>query len=443
MRLEVPERVDVVAPALALGCGLVSAVAPHSTHRTNHWSICSADAQRRQYVPGYGRGQRADRPAVVDHPGVAGRPTAAVAAQRRAPTLDVAPRSPKRSSPSTLSVLRICAPRQRRIRARGLPRAPETVEISQDARSVHAVPAAPPVTTVDIECLLAQDELRSLLETSEQTGSIRAPDVTEIVESHELSGLEHEALVRELDKRGHRDRRGAARRAAAGRAGPGRVDDRRAAALPPRGRPAPAADRGAGGRAREADRARRRRREVGDDPVEPPARRLDREELPQPGPPVPRPDPGGHARPDPRRREVRLAARLQVLDLRDLVDPAGGRARARRQGAHDPDAGAHRRAHAEDQPRRALALDAARTRADARRDRRRGLADARAGARGAGRGTRLDEPRRAGRRRRRRRARRLRRRRRAAARGDGRRRSSAARRCARRCSRSPTASARS
>jgi RNA polymerase primary sigma factor len=59
-----------------------------------------------------------------------------------------------------------------------------------------------PVTTVDIESILAQDDLRSLLETCEQTGSIRAPDVTDIVESHELSGLEHEALVRELDKRG-------------------------------------------------------------------------------------------------------------------------------------------------------------------------------------------------------------------------------------------------
>jgi RNA polymerase primary sigma factor len=58
------------------------------------------------------------------------------------------------------------------------------------------------VTTVDIESLLAQDELRVLLETCEQAGSIRAPDVNEIVETHELTGLEQEALVRELDKRG-------------------------------------------------------------------------------------------------------------------------------------------------------------------------------------------------------------------------------------------------
>ena len=74
------------------------------------------------------------------------------------------------------------------------------------------------------------------------------------------------------------------------------------------------------------DRARRHGGEGADDPVEPPPRRLDREELPQPGPPVPRPDPGGHARPDPRGREVRLAPRLQVLDLRDR----GGSARRSR-----------------------------------------------------------------------------------------------------------------
>ena len=91
----------------------------------------------------------------------------------------------------------------------------------------------------------------------------------------------------------------------------------------------------------------------------------------------------GHARPHPRGREVRLAPRLQVLDLRDLVDPPGGRARARRQGADDPHARPHRRAAAEDEPRRAAPLDAARPRADARGDRRGGKPAAPAGARGA------------------------------------------------------------
>ena len=70
----------------------------------------------------------------------------------------------------------------------------------------HGIPTAAPahVTTVDIETLLAQDELRALLETCEQAGSIRAPDVHEIVETARSDGLEQEALVRELDKRGSR-----------------------------------------------------------------------------------------------------------------------------------------------------------------------------------------------------------------------------------------------
>ena len=49
---------------------------------------------------------------------------------------------------------------------------------------------------------------------------------------------------------------------------------------------------------------------------------------------------GGQPRPDPRGREVRLHQGLQVLHLRDVVDPAGDPARLRRLGAHDPAAGA-------------------------------------------------------------------------------------------------------
>jgi RNA polymerase primary sigma factor len=58
------------------------------------------------------------------------------------------------------------------------------------------------MTTVDIETLLAHDDLRSLIEACEQTGAIKAPEVHEIVEAHELDGIEQEALVRELEKRG-------------------------------------------------------------------------------------------------------------------------------------------------------------------------------------------------------------------------------------------------
>ena len=82
----------------------------------------------------------------------------------------------------------------------GLVKRPRTVETCGVRR--RSPPALPPVTTVDIEGLLAQDDLRALLDACEHTGSIRAPEVSDIVETHELTGLEQEALVRELDKRG-------------------------------------------------------------------------------------------------------------------------------------------------------------------------------------------------------------------------------------------------
>ena len=86
---------------------------------------------------------------------------------------------------------------------------------------------------------------------------------------------------------------------------------------------------------------------------------------------LPRPDPGGVAGADPGGREVRLPARLQVLDLRDLVDPPGGDAGDRRQGADDPDPGAHGREAEPGHARRAPAGAAAGPRAGAGRDRRR------------------------------------------------------------------------
>jgi RNA polymerase primary sigma factor len=58
------------------------------------------------------------------------------------------------------------------------------------------------LTSVDIELILSHEELRQLLESCEQSGTIRALEVAEIVDTHELAPLEHEALLRELDKRG-------------------------------------------------------------------------------------------------------------------------------------------------------------------------------------------------------------------------------------------------
>jgi RNA polymerase primary sigma factor len=58
------------------------------------------------------------------------------------------------------------------------------------------------VTTVDIEHLLRNDDLQQLLDASEQSGSLRAIELTEILETHELDALEQDALYRELDRRG-------------------------------------------------------------------------------------------------------------------------------------------------------------------------------------------------------------------------------------------------
>jgi RNA polymerase primary sigma factor len=58
------------------------------------------------------------------------------------------------------------------------------------------------VTTVDIDTLLALDELRALLEAAEHTGIVRAVDLTELAEVHELTALEQEAILLELEKRG-------------------------------------------------------------------------------------------------------------------------------------------------------------------------------------------------------------------------------------------------
>ncbi|HZG34470.1 MAG TPA: sigma-70 family RNA polymerase sigma factor [Gaiellaceae bacterium] len=58
------------------------------------------------------------------------------------------------------------------------------------------------MTTVDIDQLLRNDEILQLLDTAEQTGSLRAAELNEIVETHELDALEQDAVFRELDRRG-------------------------------------------------------------------------------------------------------------------------------------------------------------------------------------------------------------------------------------------------
>ena len=168
----------------------------------------------------------------------------------------------------------------------------------------------------------------------------------------------------------------------------GHADDRRAPAVPERGEPAPAADRRGGGLARKAHRARRPGGEGADDQLEPAAGGLARKEVPGQPALAPGPDPGGHPGADPRGREVRLAAWLQVLDLRDLVDPAGDRAGHRQQGARDPRARARAAARAQARPGRARDGDRAGSRADRRGAREAGRDPARAAAGRAGGGAR-------------------------------------------------------
>ncbi len=108
----------------------------------------------------------------------------------------------------------------------------------------------------------------------------------------------------------------------------------------------------------------------GDGRGQPAPRDLDRQEIHQPRPAVPRPDPGRQHRPDEGGRQVRVPPRLQVLDLRHLVDPPGDHPLDRRPGPHHPHPGAHDRDDQQAGPHRP---------ADAARDR------PRADARGAGR----------------------------------------------------------
>ena len=55
---------------------------------------------------------------------------------------------------------------------------------------------------VAIDSLLTFDDFHELLEAAEQSGSVRAADLNEVIEAHELDPLEADALYRELEQRG-------------------------------------------------------------------------------------------------------------------------------------------------------------------------------------------------------------------------------------------------
>ena len=187
--------------------------------------------------------------------------------------------------------------------------------------------------------------IAALFDRGEQLGCVGLSEVDDLAQALELEEAELGALYEQLEQRGI-DLRDDCGREAGGRAGrrhrARRRHHRHAAALPQRDRPPPAAHAAGGDRPRQAHRARRPRRQGAHDQREPAPGRVDRQEVPGHRADAARPHPGGHPRPDPRRREVRLAPRLPLLHLRDVVDPPGRRARDGRQGPHD---------QAADQPR--------------------------------------------------------------------------------------------
>jgi RNA polymerase primary sigma factor len=111
--------------------------------------------------------------------------------------------------------------------------------------------------------------------------------------------------------------------------------------------------------------------------------RVDRQEIHEPRPPVPGPDSGRQHRPDEGGGQVRVSARLQVLDLCHLVDSTGDHPGDRRSGADDPDPRAHDRDDQQAPPRREAPRADARPRAVPRGARREAGDASREGADGA------------------------------------------------------------
>jgi RNA polymerase primary sigma factor len=56
--------------------------------------------------------------------------------------------------------------------------------------------------TVEIESILQHEDIQGLLENAEVTGSVRQPELAELIEAHQLDALETDALFNELERRG-------------------------------------------------------------------------------------------------------------------------------------------------------------------------------------------------------------------------------------------------
>src|SRR3954453_18017610 len=56
--------------------------------------------------------------------------------------------------------------------------------------------------TVEIESILQHEDVQGLLESAESTGSVRQPDVVDLIDAHQLDALETGAIWNELERRG-------------------------------------------------------------------------------------------------------------------------------------------------------------------------------------------------------------------------------------------------
>ena len=200
------------------------------------------------------------------------------------------------------------------------------------------------------------EELRGLIATGDRAGlsDVRGDRLdARGGGGHEGAGLRAAQPPRRAGRGRDRGRRGHRVQGEQGRedgsngtAEAGAGSDRRAepgfaaalSALDRLGRPA---DGRAGGGAGEEDRAGGHGCEAAHGGGQPAAGRVDREVLSGAGAELPGPDSGGVAGTDPGGGEVRLPAGIQVLDLRHLVDQAGGDQGAGGQVEDDPDPGSH------------------------------------------------------------------------------------------------------
>jgi hypothetical protein len=56
--------------------------------------------------------------------------------------------------------------------------------------------------TIEIESILQHEDIQGLLENAESTGSVKQPELAELIEAHQLDALETETLFNELERRG-------------------------------------------------------------------------------------------------------------------------------------------------------------------------------------------------------------------------------------------------